>query len=168
MKKTLTLRADAPADAAPKPKVRVSPARLDNLHENAREMRRNPSEAEAALLARLANGALGGHRFKFKAVVGSAIVDFLMPTRKLAVEIVPDSGPEGEPDADAEARRERKLAGLGLKVLRVTAADVAEDCDPVVRRIDEAVQSLRPPRPAYGTRPMTGGTRYPTGQGDRR
>jgi very-short-patch-repair endonuclease len=163
-KKTLTLRADAPADAAPKPKVRVSPARLDNLHENAREMRRNPSEAEAALLARLANGALGGHRFKFKAVVGSAIVDFLMPTRKLAVEIET----EGEPDADAEARRERKLAGLGLKVLRVTAAEVAEDCDAVVRRIDEAVQSLRPPRAAYGARPMSGGSRYPTGPGERR
>ena len=162
MKKTLTLRADAAPDAAPKPKVRVSPARLDNLHENAREMRRNPSEAEAALLARLANGALGGHRFKFKAVVGSAIVDFLMPTRKLAVEI------EGDADAEAEARRERKLAGLGLKVLRVTAAEVAEDCDAVVRRIDEAVQALRPPRPAYGARPMTGGTRYPTGPGDRR
>ena len=142
MKKTLTLRAEAAPDAAPKPKVRVSPARLDNLHENAREMRRNPSEAEAALLARLANGALGGHRFKFKAVVGSAIVDFLMPTRK--------------------------LAGLGLKVLRVTAAEVAEDCDAVVRRIDEAVQSLRPPRAAYGARPMTGANRYPTGSGDRR
>ena len=162
MKKTLTLRADAP-DAAPKPKVRVSPARLDNLHENAREMRRNPSEAEAVLLARLANGAMGGHRFKFKAVVGSAIVDFLMPTRKLAVEIEADQA-----DVDAEARRERKLAGLGLKVLRVTAAEIADDCDAVVRRIDEAVQSLRPPRAAYGARPMTSGNRYTTGPGDRR
>lgn len=163
-KKTLSLRDEAAPDAALRPKVRVSPARLDNLHENAREMRRNPSEAEAALLARLANGALGGHRFKFKGVVGSAIVDFVLPTRKLAVEIET----EGEPDADAEARRERKLAGLGLKVLRVTAAEVAEDCDAVVRRIDEAVQSLRPPRAAYGARPMTGGHRHPTGTGVRR
>jgi very-short-patch-repair endonuclease len=162
-KKTLTLRSDAP-DAAPKPKVRVSPARLDNLHDNAREMRRNPSEAEAALWERLANGALGGHRFKFKAVVGSAIVDFLMPTRKLAVEIEAAD----QTDSETEARRERKLAGLGLKVLRVTAAEVAEDCDAVLHRIDEAAQALRPPRPAYGARPISGGNRYPTGPGDRR
>ena len=140
MTKTLTLRADVAA--GPKPKVRVSPARLDNLHDTAREMRRNPSEAETALWAKLANAQLGGHKFKFKAVVGSAIVDFLVPTRKLAVEIDADA----QTDPEVDERRERKLAGLGLTVVRVSAGDVMRNLDGILRHIFEAIQAQRPAR----------------------
>ena len=88
------------------------------------------------------NAQLGGHKFKYKAVVGSAIVDFLVPTRKLAVEI--DAGTQGDPEV--EERRTRKLAGLGLTVVRVSADDVARNLDGVLRHIFEAIQARRPAR----------------------
>ena len=143
MKKTLTLRAEVPREfgAEPKPKVRVSPARLDTLHDTAREMRRNPTKAELALWDKLANAQLGGHKFKYKAVVGSAIVDFLVPTRKLAVEI----DHEAATDPEVDERRKRKLAGLGLTVVRVHADDVLRNLDGVLRHIFDAIQAQRRP-----------------------
>lgn len=166
MKKTLSI---VPADErAEAPKLQkkgrgwnISESRLDTLHENAREMRRNPTEAQSVLGEALVAANLGKFRLRRQVVIGSAVVDFACQPLKLAVEI-------DEPDANAELdrRRDASLAEVGTKVLRFSAAEVLADVDAVVAAIVAALkaryddQRARPrPRPAgsgYGGRGYQG------------
>jgi very-short-patch-repair endonuclease len=166
MKKTLSI---VPADErteAPKLQKKgrgwsISESRLDTLHETAREMRRNPTEAQTLLGEALVAANLGKFRLRRQVVIGSAVVDFACQPLKLAVEI-------DEPGANAELdrRRDASLAEVGTKVLRFTAAEVLADVDAVVERIVAALkaryddQRARPrPRPAgsgYGGRGYQG------------
>ncbi|MCK9540885.1 MAG: DUF559 domain-containing protein [Novosphingobium sp.] len=109
----------------------ISAARLDKLQDYAREMRRNPTESEQRLWTRLANGQLGGFKFRRQAVVGSAIVDFACPARWLCVEI--DGETHVNPEVDA--LRDRKLTDVGLRVLRFTNRQVMEELDGVCEAI---------------------------------
>ena len=88
-RKKLQLR--DPSDAAEAPAIKkkgrgweISEKRLDNLHEQARKMRRHASEAHKALAERFSKADLGRHTFKKCAVVGSAIVDFNCHTLGMA------------------------------------------------------------------------------------
>lgn len=134
MKKTLTLTPASP-DAAPpaiKKKGRgweISSSRLDALHDRARALKRDPSAAHTALAARFAEADLGRYKFTRHAVVGSAIVDFNCHNLGMAIAI-----DEGEPDAIA-TRRDKSLEAVGIRVMRVQAADILEDIDAVLARI---------------------------------
>jgi len=135
MKKTLTVRppeerAEAPALQKKGRGWNIAESRLDTLHDTAREMRRNPTEAQVLLAEALAAEDLGKYRFRRQVVIGSAIVDFACHSLRLAVEI-------DEPDANAELdrRRDRSLAEVGIKVLRYPAAQVREDVAGVVQAI---------------------------------
>lgn len=128
-RKTLRLRADLDAGAVAPLQRRgrgwnIAESRLDTLHETAREMRRNPTAAQAALGEALARADLGRYRFRRQVVIGSAIVDFACQPLKLVVEL-------DEPDADPaiDRRRDRSLAEVGIKVLRYPAAAVVEDVE---------------------------------------
>lgn len=165
-RKTLSVRAESERTDAPKLQKKgrgwnISESRLDTLHETAREMRRNPTEAQVVLGEALVAANLGKFRLRRQVVIGSAVVDFACQALKLAVEI-------DEPGANAELdrRRDASLAEVGTKVLRFTAADVLADVDAVVARIVAALkaryddQRARPrPRPAgsgYGGRGYQG------------
>ncbi len=135
MKKTLTIRPEAERAEAPALKKKgrgwsIAESRLDTLHETAREMRRNPTEAQALLAEGLVAANLGKFRLRRQVVIGSAIVDFACQPLKLAVEI-------DEPDANAELdrRRDKSLGEVGIKVLRYPAAQVREDVAAVVEAI---------------------------------
>jgi very-short-patch-repair endonuclease len=141
MKKTLSISDAAPRDATVAIKAAgISPARLDRLHDIARNMRRNPSEAEKLLWAQLSGSKVGGYQFRRQVVVGSAIVGFLCTANRLAVELASVS-PE---DPEADARRDQKLSSLGLYLLHVTEADVTGNIESVVQKIGAALESLRP------------------------
>ncbi|MXP26431.1 DUF559 domain-containing protein [Altererythrobacter indicus] len=141
MKKTLSL-GDAVArqnagDAKPAPKRSpISPARLDRLHEFARDMRRNPTEAEALLWSHLSESKLGNCRFRQHMIIGSAIVDFACPTRWLVVEV--DGDEHDNPGAALGI--ERKLHDDRIRVIRFTADQVLEDVDAVLRLILEELK----------------------------
>ena len=124
-KKTLTLRSAA-EDAAPAIKKKgrgweISEKRLDALHERAREMRRNPTPAQEALVAALAEVETGGYKFKRQDVIGSAIVDFACKPLMLVVEL------DGDEDAAFAADRTRSLTEIGYRVERLSAAAVVND-----------------------------------------
>lgn len=135
MKKTLTLKPVEERSAAPTLQRKgrgwsIAESRLDTIHENAREMRRNPTEAQTLLAERFARADLGNMRFRRQQVIGSAVVDFACQPLKLAVEI-------DEPDADLviDQRRDRSLAEVGVEVLRFPAADVLADVEAVADKI---------------------------------
>ncbi len=104
--------------------------RLDNLHEQARKMRRHASEAHKALAERFSKADLGRHTFKKFAVVGSAIVDFNCHTLGMAIVI----DEEGE-DEKLARRRDKSLESVGVKVMHLKAADILENMDEVLARI---------------------------------
>jgi len=124
VKKTLTLRAPDDAASSIKKKGRgweISEKRRDALHDRAREMRRNPTQAQAALAAALGEAETGGYTFRRQAVIGSAIVDFACKPLMLVLEF------SGDEDAVFAADRDRSLAEVGYRVERMSAADVLAD-----------------------------------------
>lgn len=134
-RKTLKLRIPSPDDAAPAIKKKgrgweISDKRLDTLHERAREMRRHSSEAHKVLAERFSKADLGRYTFKRHAVVGSAIVDFNCHNLGMAIDI--DEG--DEPEAIA-TRRDKSLEAVGVRVMRIKAADILENIDDVLARI---------------------------------
>ena len=108
----------------------ISEKRLDTLHDRARDMRRHSSEAHKALAARFAKADLGRYKFTRHAVVGSAIVDF--NCHNLGMAIIID---EPEQDGALAKRRDKSLESVGIRVMRIKAADILENIDDVLARI---------------------------------
>src|SRR5690606_39882017 len=134
-RKTLKIRVPSADDAAPELKKRgrgweISEKRLDALHERARDMRRHATEAHKTLAERFAKADLGRYKFTRYAVVGSAILDFNCHHLGMAIAI--DEG--DEPEAIA-TRRDKSLEAVGVRVMRIKAADILENIDEVLARI---------------------------------
>ena len=133
-RKTLNLRDTSDAGApALKKKGRgweISDKRLDRLHEQAREMRRHPSDAHKALAERFAKADFGRYSFKRFAVVGSAIVDFNCHQLGMAIVIDEDDTPE-----EIARRRDKSLEAVGIRTMHLAAKDVLENMDAVLQRI---------------------------------
>ena len=100
------------------------------LHDQARDLRRHSSEAHKALAARFAKADMGPYTFKRHAVVGSAIVDF--NCHNLGMSIIIDE--EGA-DETLARRRDKSLELVGIRVMRIKAADILENMDEVLARI---------------------------------
>ena len=114
---------------------KVSPGRAEQLKQRARDMRRNPTEAQTALWERLKDKRCG-FTFNREVVMGSAIVDFACKTRWLVVE----TGGDSESEATLAALSDRKLAEVGVRVLRFADDAVLADSDAVVKAIKEELQ----------------------------
>jgi very-short-patch-repair endonuclease len=99
-------------------------------------MRFHPSASEAALFRALSGKRLGVV-FRRQVVVGHRfILDLFAPAVGLAVEV---DGPYHERRAQADARRDRALRRLGVRVLRVREAEVLRELPLVLERIRRAV-----------------------------
>ena len=85
------------------------------LAERAHVMRHQPTPSEAKLWDAIRGGQLGVS-FKRQVTIGQFIVDFLAPAVKVVVEV---DGGSHVGRGDADARRDRKLARLGYRVVRV-------------------------------------------------
>ncbi len=130
-KKTLSISTGPKSDTAdPRDNWGVKGKRLDRLHDMARDRRRNPSDAEKLMWKQLANERLGGFKFKRQFIVGTSIVDFACPTVWLVVEI-----DDVDIDTELQAMSDRKLAEVGVRVLRFTNEEVLEDVDAVCAQI---------------------------------
>ena len=110
----------------------ISAKRAEELKQQARAMRRNPTPAQAALWERLKDKQCG-FTFNREVVMGSAIVDFAAKTRWLVVE----TGGEGDTIAMLS---DRKLRDVGVRVLRFSDQQMLEDTDTVVAAIKEELQ----------------------------
>ena len=134
-RKTLKIRVPSADDAAPELKKKgrgweISEKRLDTLHDRARDMRRHSSEAHKALAERFAKADLGRYKFTRHAVVGSAIVDFNCHNLGMAIAIDEEGA-----DETLARRRDKSLESVGVRVMRIAAADILANIDDVLARI---------------------------------
>jgi very-short-patch-repair endonuclease len=74
-------------------------------------------------------------------VIAGFIVDFYCASAQLAIE-VDGSSHSGRQDYDSE--RDRALANLGIRTLRVPNESVANDLAEVLRKIEELTSPLAP------------------------
>lgn len=105
----------------------------------ARDLRRRMTPQEKILWHALRNDALGALHFRRQQVVAGYIVDFYCASAKLAVEI--DGGSHLD-RAEYDGLRDRVLADMGIRTLRISNHAVNEDLKAVLSRI--AVQADSP------------------------
>jgi leucyl-tRNA synthetase len=115
---------------------KISGTRAAALKERARDMRRNPTEAQRILWEHLKDKQCG-FTFNREVVMGSTIVDFACKTRWLVVEI---GGTGDDAEATLAMLSDRKLTDVGVRVMRFAEADVLEATDTVVKAIKEDLQ----------------------------
>jgi very-short-patch-repair endonuclease len=102
----------------------------------AHELRAAPTWSEQLLWARLAGKRLGVG-FRRQMVIGKSIVDFAAPSKRLVVEV--DGGYHAT-RRRADARRDRELARLAWRVLRLPVALVEKDIEEAVAAIVRSLE----------------------------
>lgn len=125
-------------------------ARMTNqaVKEEARHHRREQTEAERILWARLRNRQLQGWKFRRQYPIGNYIVDFCCPELGLVIEL---DGGQHASRMDEDKKRTEILTGQGYQVLRFWNNEVLRDTNGVLEVILGALKEnpsppLSPPR----------------------
>jgi len=101
-----------------------------------RHLRKNTTNAERILWSILRSGRTGGLKFFRQYGVGPYILDFYCPERRLAIEV--DGGQHAETsEQKRDARRDRYLRDLNIRVVRFWNNDVLQNIEGVGHRIAE-------------------------------
>lgn len=96
-------------------------------------MRKQPTEAEAALWLRLRHRQLR-FRFRRQHPIAGYIVDFYCPAARLAIE-VDGGGHADDAQRQYDELRTRILSARGIEVMRVWNHEVLRDLDAVLELI---------------------------------
>lgn len=113
------------------------------LKQRRRELRRNQSDAERALWAKVRNKQFFGMKFFRQYSIGSYILDFYCPTVKLAVEL--DGGQHNQSDnREYDAARSEYLKTQGIDVMRFWNNEVLLDIESVLSKLALKVTPLHP------------------------
>jgi very-short-patch-repair endonuclease len=107
--------------------------------ERAKELRREMTPAERLLWAKLRANRVGGARFRRQQVIAGLIADFYCHAASLVVEV---DGPVHADQAEYDAERDRVLIERGVRVPRVTNAEVEQDIAGVLARIEQALKGV--------------------------
>ena len=105
-----------------------------NLKDKRKNLRNNPTQAEAFLWGYLKNSQLEGRKFRRQSSIKSFIVDFYCPEEKLVIELDGDFHFDEKAIKDDE-RRTQKLEEEGLKVIRFENQEVLLNLDTVLLKI---------------------------------
>ena len=101
--------------------------------QRARELRRDMTPAEKVLWAELRANKLGVH-FRTQQIIAGFIVDFYCHKSALVVEV---DGDIHDLQQEEDARREKALRELGLKIVRFKNDEVLKNLSAVVGKIKE-------------------------------
>ncbi|MBI4229134.1 MAG: endonuclease domain-containing protein [Deltaproteobacteria bacterium] len=104
--------------------------------DKARELRKNPTEAERKLWKHLCLRQLGGYKFRRQHSLGPYIVDFVCLEKRLIVEV--DGGQHSEQVA-YDAERGEWLEAQGFRVLRFWNQEVLKEIEVVKEVIAKAL-----------------------------
>jgi very-short-patch-repair endonuclease len=115
---------------------RQDPRLRGKLRTAARQMRQEPTPAEAWLWQRLRGRQLSGHRFHRQYTIDRFIVDFFCSSAAVIIEV---DGDIHQQQVEADQDREQFLAGLGYRVLRFPNTQVLDQTDQVLQQILEAL-----------------------------
>jgi len=110
----------------------------------ARRLRRQPTDAERRLWARLRSRGLHDAKFVRQQPIGPFVVDFVCRESKLVIEV--DGGQHAASKSDAV--RDRWLKEQGYRVLRFWNHDVLQNIDGVLEVIARALGADASCRPA--------------------
>lgn len=113
--------------------------------ELARTFRKEPTRSEAVLWEAIRRKQLKGRRFRRQQPIGPFVVDFFCPSERLIVEV---DGPIHETQREADRQRQELLEALGLRFVRVAAAQVENDLPSALATIQNAFS----PSPLCGGR----------------
>ncbi len=120
------------------------------LKENARQLRKNQTDSEQALWARVRKKQIGGIQFYRQKPIGHYIVDFFAPKVNLVIEIDGSQHQEVE-KIKKDQRRDSYLKSRGLKVLRFNSREMLVETDAVVeeifRMIEDELSGMREKSP---------------------
>lgn len=109
------------------------------LIERARELRKNPTKAEALLWERLRNGQLGGLKFRRQHPVCGFILDFYCKKARLAIEL--DGGVHVNTEQkEYDRERTRELEETGVMILRFWNREVTQNIDDVLEKIKKSAE----------------------------
>jgi len=111
--------------------------RQQRISAHAHRMRLAPSEPERVLWQALRSGQLGV-QFRRQVVLHGFIVDFFAPGARLVVEV---DGAQHSRQRGADRRRDRALATVGLRVLRLPAHLVRRQLPAALRLVAQALRS---------------------------
>ena len=119
---------------------RIGAIQDEKLLEQAKEMRANPTEAEAALWSELKGKKLG-IKFRKQHLITDFIVDFVCLSKKLIVEIEKDH--HGNEESIAKEKIQTKtLAALGYKIIRLSDEEVKTHLEQVLKTIKDELANL--------------------------
>ena len=122
-----------------------------SVKENARDNRKNPTEAEDAFWQAVRNSKLG-HKFRRQHAISRFIVDFVCIEKKLVIEI------DGEIHATQKLQDEERTKILndeGFKVIRFNNDDILNNLSEVVNKIKAALHPPSPPERGTGGEVLT-------------
>src|SRR6187200_3119501 len=110
------------------------------IFENAKQLRKNMTDAEKVLWAYLRTG-VNGLRFRRQHPIGHYIADFFCHKAKLVVEI--DGSIHTRPDIkEKDDIRQKELENLGYFTIRFTNEQVMKDIEVVIKTITEKTVEL--------------------------
>ena len=114
-----------------------SPHRRQQLEARAHHMRYNPTQAEAILFAAI-RAKRFGVQFRRQVIIGEYIVDFYASSIRLVIEV---DGPYHQQRlyVAADARRDRRLARMGYRVLRLSNEEVTQRLPAALQRVLAAI-----------------------------
>ena len=116
----------------PRPSHTIDQRLRDKLRPIARQMRREPTPAEALLWTHLRNRQLCGYHFHRQHQIDRFIVDFVCLQSKLVIEV---DGAIHQQQVEADLEREQILKSLGYRSIRFTNDQVLDETDQVLEKI---------------------------------
>ena len=131
-----------PSREGDSPYMTADPFLYDRLKEYARDMRKNPTDAEKAAWSVLCDEQMG-YKFRRQHIIGDYIVDFVCLEKMLVIEIDGEYHNDWEQQID-DASRTEWLAIKGFRVIRFTNAQVIAAPDMFEREVKEALALQNP------------------------
>lgn len=131
-----------PSREGKSPYMTADPILYDRLKEYARDMRKNPTEAEKVAWSVLCDEQTG-YKFRRQHIIGDYIVDFVCLEKMLIVEIDGEYHNDWEQQVD-DASRTEWLAIKGFRVIRYTNAQVIASPDMFEREVKAALALQNP------------------------
>jgi len=105
-----------------------------NLKKRRKNLRNNPTQAEAFLWGYLKNSQLDGRKFRRQSSIRNFIVDFYCPEERLVIELDGDFHFDEKVIKDDE-RRSKILEREGLKVIRFENQEILLNLESVLTKI---------------------------------
>ena len=115
---------------------------ISKLYSRRKELRNNSTLEEILLWTKLKDSQIG-FKFRRQHSIGGYIADFYCPKKKLIVELDGSQHFKKE-DKEYDKIRSNYFAGLDIKVLRFTNAEINTNLDGVVQKIVSELSSTPP------------------------